>query len=122
MLIVYSNPLPRQNDGMNLSTHSNTIAAVSRLGLGLPGSAARSRNTRQIVGPAMPIKKLNTIINKFAMLGDLNLNERMYVNPAEAGPKSINKAKVVDEAPLSVVMNDSTSKAYIKATTTHRGI
>ena len=68
------------------------------------------------------MKKLNTMIKRFAMLGDLKRNERIYVNPAEAGPKSINKAKVVDEAPLSVVMNDSTSKAYIKATTTHRGI
>ena len=51
MLIVFSNPLPRQNDGINLSTHSSTIAAVSKFGFGLPGSAASSRSTRHIVGP-----------------------------------------------------------------------
>ena len=63
-----------------------------------------------ISGAAIPKKKKNTIMYRFAMDGDLNLNEQMYVNPALAGPNNIRRANVLLAAWRSVVMKDSKEK------------
>ena len=88
MLIVYSNPFPRQNDGMNRRTHSKATAAVFRLGFGLATSAASIRRMREIKGPAIPMKKLNTMTNRLARDGDLKKKHTIYVKPAAAGPSN----------------------------------
>jgi len=49
-------------------------------------------------------------MNRFAMDGDLNWNEQMYVNPALAGPNNIRRANVLLAAWRSVVMKDSKEK------------
>ena len=102
--------MPRQNDGISRNIHSNTIAAVSRLGFGLPGSLESNLSITVISGAAIPMKKKNTIMYRFAMDGDLNLNEQMYVNPALAGPNNIRRANVLLAAWRSVVMKDSKEK------------
>ena len=72
MFIVYKRPFPKAKAGINRNIHPNTIAAVSRLGFGLPGSLESSLSITVISGTAIPKKKKNTIMNRFAMDGDLN--------------------------------------------------
>lgn len=104
---MYKSPLPRQKDGTNRSTHSVAIAAFFRFGLGLATSAAINLSMKQTNGPAIPIMKLNTITNKFAIDGDLKQKLIMYVNPAAAGPNRTKRAIVLPAASYSLVMKDS---------------
>ena len=53
------------------------------------------------------MKKLKTITKRLAIDADLNEKQTMYVNPAAAGPKRINSAKVPLAAWRSFVMKDS---------------
>ena len=104
---VYKSPLPRQKLGTSRRTHSVAIAAFLRFGFGLATSAAINLSMKQTKGPAIPMMKLNTITNKFAIDGDLKQKLIMYVNPAAAGPNRTKRAIVLPAASYSLVMNDS---------------
>mmetsp|Transcript_48872 Transcript_48872/g.57093 ORF Transcript_48872/g.57093 Transcript_48872/m.57093 type:complete len:115 (+) Transcript_48872:772-1116(+) len=110
-----NNDLPKQNEGMNRSTHSMVSAMFVKR------SSWKIRKMNTASGPAKPIKKLKQITKKLHVLGLLKANVIRYVNPAAAGPKRTSDTSVPENTPRSVVVNTSTPVTNMRTITVHNG-
>lgn len=61
-----------------------------------------------------PIRKANTMFKMLQYAGEENINEKQYVNDADAGPYAKRRRITPERISLSVVVRSSTPKATIK--------